>query len=81
MDHVKLSESGWLWMIDPIWTSTFAAWQQSLKCKQTAFKTLMLFAGSIPIGGFLCWGKVWSKCECLSASFVRFFQPWVESIL
>jgi len=41
----------------------------------------MLFAGSIPIGGFLCWGKVWSKCECLSASFVRFFQPWVESIL
>jgi len=49
MDHVKLSESGWLWMIDPIWTSTFAAWQQSLKCKQTAFKTVVLFAARLEV--------------------------------
>uniref|UniRef100_K3ZYE8 Uncharacterized protein n=1 Tax=Setaria italica TaxID=4555 RepID=K3ZYE8_SETIT len=84
MDHVKFSDSMWLWMIDPIWISTFAAWQRILKCKQTAFKTVMLFAARLV--GYLfgvchSWGKVWSKSKRLLASFFAssHFRWWYAS--
>lgn len=53
--------------------STFEAWQQSLKCKQTALKTVMLLAARLPI---VRWpllalpGKVWSSSKRLPASLL-----------